>query len=60
MARLGVADAELIRVFNLGIGFVAVLPGDQVPAAQTSLAQVGYQSYLIGDVATGPQGCTWR
>jgi phosphoribosylaminoimidazole (AIR) synthetase len=50
----------LIRVFNLGIGFVAVLPGDQVPAAQTSLAQVGYQSYLIGDVATGPQGCTWR
>jgi phosphoribosylformylglycinamidine cyclo-ligase len=60
MARLGVADAELIRVFNLGIGFVAVLAGDQVPAAQTSLAQVGYQSYLIGDVATGPQGCTWR
>lgn len=60
MAKLGVEDGELARVFNLGIGFVAVLPGDQVPAAQTSLAQIGCQSYLIGDVAPGPQGCTWQ
>lgn len=60
MAKLGVEEGELARVFNLGIGFVAVLPGDQVPAAQARLAQIGCQSYLIGDVAPGPQGCRWQ
>lgn len=60
MAKLGAEDGELARVFNLGIGFVAVLPRDAVVSAQAFLAQIGYQSYLIGDVAAGPQGCAWQ
>ena len=52
--RLGkVADAEMFRVFNMGLGMLVVLPAEQVTAAQTALAEV---SYLVGEIVAGPIG----
>ncbi len=49
LAEHGVPEAELRRVFNLGIGYCAVVP---VAAAQSG-------DVVIGRVETGVQGVVW-
>ncbi|CAN5864924.1 phosphoribosylformylglycinamidine cyclo-ligase [soil metagenome] len=52
--RLGeVDDAEMARVFNLGIGMVAVVPGDDVYRALDVLRSNGHRAVEIGRVTTG-------
>lgn len=47
--RLGdVSEAEMRRVFNMGLGMLVVLPAFQVAAAQ---AVVG-ESYVVGEIVT--------
>ncbi len=43
-------DAELLRTFNCGIGFVLVLPQDHLEAARTALAATGDPGTVIGRV----------
>ncbi|HET9601642.1 MAG TPA: phosphoribosylformylglycinamidine cyclo-ligase [Acidimicrobiales bacterium] len=48
-----VADEEMARVFNLGLGMVAVVPQEAVAAAQDALA--GFTgSYVVGRVVSRP------
>jgi phosphoribosylformylglycinamidine cyclo-ligase len=49
LAERGVAEDELRRVFNLGIGFCAVVPADGV--AEGDL--------VIGEIVAGRPGVTW-
>ncbi|MBV8980224.1 MAG: phosphoribosylformylglycinamidine cyclo-ligase [Acidimicrobiia bacterium] len=52
--RLGdVADDEMARVFNLGIGMVAVVPPGDVPRAHDVLRSHGVGSVEIGAVVAG-------
>ncbi|MBC3870720.1 phosphoribosylformylglycinamidine cyclo-ligase [Undibacterium oligocarboniphilum] len=44
----GVADAEMHRVFNCGIGMVVIVAQDQADAAMDQLAQAGESVYRIG------------
>ncbi|NYT69113.1 phosphoribosylformylglycinamidine cyclo-ligase [Pusillimonas noertemannii] len=46
----GVADAEMHRVFNCGIGMVIVVPADQADAVEATLAQQGEQVSRIGRI----------
>jgi len=46
----GVADAEMHRVFNCGIGMVIVVPADQADAVEATLAQHGEQVSRIGRI----------
>ena len=46
-----VSDAEMLRVFNLGVGLLAVVPADQAAAACRGLATVGHVAYPVGRVA---------
>ncbi|HEV3010045.1 MAG TPA: AIR synthase-related protein [Burkholderiales bacterium] len=46
----GVAEDEMWRVFNCGIGMVVVLPRDQVSAARTLLEREGERVYEIGAI----------
>jgi len=46
----GVAEDEMWRVFNCGIGMVAVLPRDQVSAARALLEREGERVYEIGAI----------
>jgi phosphoribosylformylglycinamidine cyclo-ligase len=50
----GVADEEMIRVFNLGLGMLAVVPAGEVAGALESLAAAGHAAYEVGRIVDGP------
>jgi len=45
-----VADSEMWRTFNCGIGFVLVLAPDQLPALEADLDSAGLAHWRIGEV----------
>jgi phosphoribosylformylglycinamidine cyclo-ligase len=51
-----VAEAEMFRVFNMGVGFVVICARSAVPTAVAALAESGVPARLIGTVADGPAG----
>jgi phosphoribosylformylglycinamidine cyclo-ligase len=48
-----VSDDEMVRVFNMGIGMVAVVPVDDVHVALDVLRTAGHRAVEIGEVAAG-------
>jgi phosphoribosylformylglycinamidine cyclo-ligase len=50
-----VADDEMARVFNLGIGLVAVVPPEALAGAESALADFA-GSHVIGTVVSGSDG----
>lgn len=57
--RLGaVADEEMARVFNLGLGMVVVVPPDDAGRARSVLAAAGHAAAEVGRLvpASGPGG----
>jgi phosphoribosylformylglycinamidine cyclo-ligase len=46
----GVADAEMHRVFNCGIGMVVIVAADIADQAQAELARLGETVYQIGEI----------
>ena len=46
----GVADDEMIRVFNLGLGMLAVVPDGEVAAAVAALGAAGHAAYEVGRI----------
>lgn len=49
--RLGdISENEMYRVFNMGIGMVAILSPEQVPGFQSA---VGEETWIIGEVTSG-------
>ncbi|TCT09461.1 phosphoribosylformylglycinamidine cyclo-ligase [Paralcaligenes ureilyticus] len=46
----GVADTEMHRVFNCGIGMVIVVPAARADAVAASLAALGEQVYRLGEI----------
>lgn len=54
IARDGqVGEAEMFRVFNMGIGMVAVLAPDQMESFQEGL---GVESFVLGELKSGERG----
>ncbi len=51
-----VAEAEMYRVFNMGVGFLLVVPPDQVDPLTTHLRQSGETVYHVGEIDTGKLG----
>jgi phosphoribosylformylglycinamidine cyclo-ligase len=45
-----IADAELLRTFNCGVGMIACVPAEQAEAACARLAELGEQAWIIGTV----------
>jgi phosphoribosylformylglycinamidine cyclo-ligase len=55
--RLGpVDDAEMLRVFNLGLGMVLVIASDRVEDALGALAVAGVDAAVVGGVEEGDRG----
>jgi len=52
----GVADAEMVRVFNCGIGMVVIVSPSQADAAIKSLTAQGLKAWTVGEVVERPQG----
>ncbi|MBU3627629.1 phosphoribosylformylglycinamidine cyclo-ligase [Polynucleobacter sp. AP-Reno-20A-A9] len=51
----GVADAEMVRVFNCGIGMVVIVAPDQVDAVIKSLTAQGLKAWTVGEVVERPK-----
>jgi phosphoribosylformylglycinamidine cyclo-ligase len=51
----GVADAEMVRVFNCGIGMVVIVSSDQADAAIKSLVAQGLKAWTAGEVVERPK-----
>ena len=52
----GVADAEMVRVFNCGIGMVVIVSPDQAEIAIKSLTAQGLKAWTVGEVVERPAG----
>lgn len=46
----GVADAEMYRTFNMGIGMILLVAAEEAATIQADLASRGEKSYIIGKV----------
>jgi len=51
----GVADAEMVRVFNCGIGMVVIVDPSQVDTAIQSLTAQGLKAWTVGEVIERPK-----
>lgn len=57
LQKLGsVAEAEMHRVFNMGIGFVVIASPHFADSIVSQLATAGVQAWVIGDVRAGEPG----
>jgi phosphoribosylformylglycinamidine cyclo-ligase len=48
--RAELPDTEMFRVFNCGIGMIAIVPAQQAPDVLERLQGLGERAYLIGAV----------
>ena len=48
-----VATSEMRDVFNLGVGLIAVLPGEALAAAQAAAAAHGVETWTMGEIRKG-------
>ena len=55
-AKGGVADAEMVRVFNCGIGMVVMMSTDQADVSIKSLKAEGLDAWVVGEVVERPTG----
>jgi phosphoribosylformylglycinamidine cyclo-ligase len=57
LQKLGPVDeAEMYRVFNMGIGFVAIVSRYYADSIQRRLSDQGFPTYVIGEVREGEPG----
>jgi phosphoribosylformylglycinamidine cyclo-ligase len=49
-----VAIAEMRRVFNLGIGMIAVVPRDEVEVVRRAAEGGGVGTWILGEIVAGP------
>ncbi|HNR31338.1 MAG TPA: phosphoribosylformylglycinamidine cyclo-ligase [Candidatus Hydrogenedentes bacterium] len=54
-----VADAEMLRTFNMGIGFLFIVPEKQAAKAVQSVEMAGQQAMVVGKVVTGERKVTY-
>lgn len=48
-----ITEDEMFKVFNMGIGMAAVIPGDEVDGIKAELTELGETPYLLGEIGEG-------
>jgi len=56
--RGGVADAEMWRTFNMGVGFVMVVSPERVASLVQAVNTAGERAFVMGEV-TGREGVSF-
>jgi phosphoribosylformylglycinamidine cyclo-ligase len=59
-SRGGIDETEMFRVFNMGIGFVLVVPESHVASTLARLWRGRVPAFRIGEVRRGARGVTYR
>jgi phosphoribosylformylglycinamidine cyclo-ligase len=54
-----ITTAEMRRVFNMGVGFVCVVPARGTPRARALLARHGVPAWEIGEILRGRRGVSY-
>ncbi len=54
----GIAEAEMFKTFNMGIGMILILPRGEAPGAVAAARKNGERAYLVGEVVRG-RGVTY-
>jgi phosphoribosylformylglycinamidine cyclo-ligase len=52
--RGGIADKEMLRTLNMGIGLVAVVGGKEAESAVKTFERLGEKAWIIGELGKGP------
>jgi phosphoribosylformylglycinamidine cyclo-ligase len=52
----GVSETEMFRTFNMGIGYVVIVPGSAVAEARAILGAAGETVYELGEIVSGDRG----
>ncbi len=61
LQRLGeVEQAEMDRVFNMGVGMVLVVSPHFAESIRSQLADAGVENWLIGSARQGPRSVVWN
>jgi phosphoribosylformylglycinamidine cyclo-ligase len=61
LQQLGdVAQDEMLRTFNMGIGLIAVVPAEQVKKAKAILNRANERHHIIGRIARGDRRVTYN
>lgn len=47
---------EMFRTFNMGVGMILVLPGEEVADVRDELQEIGHRSFIMGEVVAGIHG----
>jgi phosphoribosylformylglycinamidine cyclo-ligase len=53
LAGLGVERDEMRRVYNGGLGYVAIVPAAEAPAALAACAGAGCEAWQVGEIVAG-------
>jgi phosphoribosylformylglycinamidine cyclo-ligase len=53
LAALGVEEDEMRRVFNLGLGYLVVVPAGEATEAIRVAGTVGYPAFRVGEIVRG-------
>ena len=58
--RGGFSEQELLKTFNCGVGLMAIVEASQVPDHVEDITSLGFQSFLLGEVASSLSSApTW-
>lgn len=49
----GIAEVEMRRTFNCGLGLVLIVPAAQAAVVVAAAAELGEEAYIVGDVVRG-------
>lgn len=52
-SKVKIDERELYRVFNMGIGYISVLPADEAAKFTARAAELGEKAFIIGAIAKG-------
>lgn len=55
-----ISNEEMRRVFNLGVGFILVVSGEDADRAIAFLAKCGETAFMLGRLEEGPKGVEWE
>ena len=55
-----VTEAEMLRVFNMGVGMILVVAAERCDAILSQLREGGEEAWMLGRVESGPRGVEYR